>query len=239
MIETIRNFAPELLAGILVNLQVAAGAVAIGLGVGVPVALLREWVPRSRRIVWPCVRLMQAAPVYVVMYFILSMLSRDLSLFGEPAAGLVAVTLAQSVYMTAYVAENGYRALEHLRRDERNLALLFLPNLLRGAVLVVMSSGFGAAIGVSEAVAVTMREAASLHAVGQRVALFLVVIALFAAVFGVANAAIQRLVRWLSAPPRRAVDRVLEPGVGGIAHRLSRNGRRADGAPASSRPQRR
>ena len=51
--------------------------------------------------------------------------------------------------MTAYVAENGYRALEHLRRDERNLALLFLPNLMRGAVLVVMSSGFGAAIGVS------------------------------------------------------------------------------------------
>jgi hypothetical protein len=204
MIETIRNFAPELLAGILVNLQVAAGAVAIGLGVGVPVALLREWVPLSRRIVWPCVRLMQAAPVYVVMYFILSMLSRDLSLFGEPAAGLVAVTLAQSVYMTAYVAENGYRTLEHLRRDERNLALLFLPNLLRGAVLVVMSSGFGAAIGVSEAVAVTMREAARLHAVGQRVALFLVVIALFAAVFGVANAAIQTLVRWLSTPPKLA-----------------------------------
>jgi hypothetical protein len=204
MIEMIRNFVPELLGGFLVDLQVAAGAVAIGLGVGLPVALLRGWAPRSRRIVWPCVRLMQAAPVYVVMYFVVSTLPRDLSLFGAPAAGLVAVTLAQSVYMTAYVAENGYRALEHLRRDERNLALLFLPNLLRGAVLVVMSSGFGAAIGVSEAVAVTMREAARLHTVGPRAMLFLVVIALFATVFGVANAAIQRLVRWLSAPPKLA-----------------------------------
>ena len=58
-----------------------------------------------------------------------------------------------------------------------------------------------AAIGVSEAVAVTMREAARLHAVGPRVMLFLVVIALFATVFGVVNIAIQRLMRWLSEPP--------------------------------------
>ena len=83
----IRNFLTELLGGFLVDLQVAAGAVAIGLGVGLPVALLREWAPRSRRIVWPCVRLMQAAPVYVVMYFVVSTLPRDLSLFGAPAGG--------------------------------------------------------------------------------------------------------------------------------------------------------
>ncbi len=204
MMGMVLTFAPELLAGFLVNLQVAAGAVTVGLAVGLPLAVLRDRLPGSRRVVWPCVRLMQAAAVYVVMYFILSVVSRDLSLFGEPVAGVLAVTLAQSVYMSAYVAENGYRALEHLRRDERDLALLFLPNLLRGTVLVVMSSGFGAAIGVSEAVAVTMREAERLHSAGERVALFLMVIALFAAVFGGANAAIQRLVRRLSVPRRPA-----------------------------------
>jgi hypothetical protein len=204
MIEVIRAFLPTLLAGFLVNLEIAIGAVAIGLGLGLPLALLRRTAPRSAVVVWPCVRLMQAAPTYVVMYFALNALPRDLALFGAPAAGLFAVILAQSVYMVAYVADNMSRALEHLRRDERDLALLFLPNLLRGFVLVVMSSGFGAAIGVSEAVAVTIRQAERLHLVGERVMLFLVVIALFAAVFGGANAVIHRMVRCLSVPKKLA-----------------------------------
>jgi ABC-type amino acid transport system permease subunit len=207
MIEVIRHFLPELLAGFLVNLQISAGAVVIGLAIGVPLALARRYMPRSRRFVLPTVRLMQAAPVYVVMFFVLSLLPRDLTLFGVAATGLTAVILSQSVYMTSYIAENFYRAMEHLARDERDLALLFLPNLLRGFVLVVMSSGFGAAIGVQEAVGVTMRQAERLHAVGERVVLFLVVIGLFAAVFGVANGVIRRLMRRLATPKKLALER--------------------------------
>ena len=60
MIEVLRNFAPTLLAGFLVNLEIASAAVALGLAVGVPMALLRHRLPVSRRIVWPCVWLMQA-----------------------------------------------------------------------------------------------------------------------------------------------------------------------------------
>jgi len=75
--------------------------------------------------------------------------------------------------------------------------LLFLPNLLRGAVLVVMSSGFGAAIGVSEAVGVTMRRAEKLPAMGDRMILFVAVIAFFVVVFGVANVLIGKLMRQL------------------------------------------
>ena len=198
MIGLLRDFTPVLLSGFLVNLEVAFGAVVIGLAAGLPMALLRSKLPWSRRFVWPCVRLLQAAPVYVVMFFVLSALPRDLSLFGWPVAGLVAVVLAQATYMTSYVAENFYRALQHLARNERGRALLFLPNMLRGFVVVVMSSGFGAAIGVSEAVAVTMRQAERLHAVGDRVLLFVVVIAFFVAVFGTANALIRALVRRLS-----------------------------------------
>ena len=142
---------------------------------------------------------MQAAPTYAIMFFALSALPRDLSVLGWPIAGLAAVMLAQAVYMIAYVAENFYRALEHLDQNERERALLFLPNLLRGFVVVVMSSGFGAAIGVSEAVGVTMQQAELLHAAGDRVLLFLVVIAFFVTVFGGANALIRSLVRRLSA----------------------------------------
>ena len=198
MIELLRHFLPELLAGFLVNLEVAFGAVMVGLAVGLPMALLRDRLPGSQRIVWPCVRLMQAAPTYVIMYFMLSMLPRDISLFGFHTAGLAAVILAQSVYLASYIADNGYRALEHLHRNEREHALLFLPNLLRGFFVVVMSSGFGAAIGVSEAVSVTMREAERLHTVGPRILLFVVAIALFVAMFGGANVVIRYLVRRLS-----------------------------------------
>ena len=198
------HFLPELLSGFVVTLEIAIGAVVIGLAIGLPLALMRLVAPRSRRIVWSGVRLMQAAPTYVIMYFVLNILPRDLSLFGLAITGLMAVTLAQSVYMTAYVAENGYRALEHLQRDEKDLALLFVPNVLRGWVVVVMSSGFGAAIGVSEAVGVTMRHAERMPAVGDRVALFVTVIGGFVVVFSAANWAINRLIRWLSVPKKLA-----------------------------------
>jgi ABC-type amino acid transport system permease subunit len=207
MIELLRHFLPELVSGFLVNLAIAFGAVLVGLAVGLPMAVLRDRVPRSHRFIWPCVRLMQAAPTYVIMYFVLSMLPRDLSLFGFRFSGLAAVILSLSVYMASYIAENFYRALEHMHRGEREHALLFLPNLLRGFFVVVMSSGFAAAIGVSEAVSVTMREAERLHTIGPRILLFVVAITFFVAVFSAANAVIRRLVRRLSEPVGRP-DRV-------------------------------
>jgi len=199
MIDMLGHFLPVLLSGFMVNVRIAFAAVAIGLFLGLPLALLRHSAPWSRWLVNPCVRLMQAAPVYVVMFFVLNALPGDLVLFGAPVTGLAAVILSQALNMIAYVAENGYQAIEYLSRSERDHALLFIPNLLRGFLVVVMSSGIGAAIGVSEAVGVTMRQAEQLHVLGDRVLLFLDVIALFAAIFGVTNALIQRVVRLLSA----------------------------------------
>jgi len=72
--------------------------------------------------------------------------------------------------------------------------LLFLPNLLRGFVVVVMSSGFGAAVGVSEAVSVTMHQAERYPALGDRILLFAVTITFFVLVFGLVNILIQHLI---------------------------------------------
>ena len=199
MIDAIGHFLPLLLRGFAVNLEIAFGAMLIGLGVGLPLATMRDRVPRSSRIVLPCVRFMQAAPTYVIMFFVLSVLPRDFTLFGFHASGFAAVTLSLSVYLASYIAENFYRALQHMHRGERTHALLFLPNLLRGFFVVVMSSGFGAAIGVSEAVGVTMHEAERLHSAGERIVLFIIAIALFVAVFRSANVLIGYLVRRLSA----------------------------------------
>ena len=85
--------------------------------------------------------------------------------------------------------------LPHLRYRDVGKALLFLPNLLRGFNVVIMSSGFGAAIGVAEAVGVTVREAEMLETMGERVALFLTAIVLFVTFFSAANLLVQRLAR--------------------------------------------
>ena len=181
---------------------------------------LRRRVAFTGGLVRSCIGLMQALPTYVVMFFVLILLPRDLSVFGRPLTGFTAVVVAQSIYLTAYVSEDAYEALGHLARGNPERALLFLPNLLRGFVVVVMSSGFGAAVGVSEAVSATMRQAERLPTAGDRILLFGVAIAFFALVVGALNALIRHLIgrlgrgrgahrpsrvarHWLRSPARR------------------------------------
>ncbi len=199
MTLTFGDFIP-ILGGFVVNLEIAFAALVIGSAVGLPLALLRHRTRHLGRLIRLCVRLMQAAPTYAIMFFALTLIPGSLSLFGLPISGLAAVVIAQSVYLSAYVSDNALRALQHRARGEREQALLLLPNVMRGFFVVVMSSGFGAAIGVSEAVAMTLKQAERLHVLRERVFLFLVVIAFFVAVSGTANALLQVLVRALSRP---------------------------------------
>lgn len=205
MLQVVEQFFPVLLAGFLVNLEIGLGAVVIGVLFGVPLSLLRRGVPSMQKPVSLCIRLMQALPTYVGMFFMLNWLPRDLVLFGLPITGLIAVTLAQAVYLTAYVAEDATEAFRHVDQDERERALLFFPNLLRGFVVVVMSSGFGAAVGVPEAVSATLRQAERLSAVGDRVLLFAVAIAFFAVIVGSLNALGKLLVK-------RVIGRMIQAG---------------------------
>ena len=200
MIAVLQAFLPEMFAGFLVNLQVAGVAVALGMLVGLPLALLRLRLPWSIRIIRPCIMLMQAAPVYVIMFFLLNLLPREMRLFGLtiPMTALTALILSQAINMIAYMAENAYPALIHLRQRELPQAVLFLPNVMRGFIVVVMSSGLGAAIGVPEAVGVTLAHAQRLPNLGDRVLLFLVVMAFFVTVFGTANLLLRQIVRRLS-----------------------------------------
>jgi His/Glu/Gln/Arg/opine family amino acid ABC transporter permease subunit len=194
-------FLPKLFDGFLINLHVALASVLIGLALGLPLAALRD---RARVLELPirwAIRLMQAAPVYVIMFFILNMLPHGITLFGERivVTALSALILAQALNMVAYMEENGLEALRHARARRWPQAILFLPNILRGFIVVVMSSGIGAAIGVSEAVGVTLHHARGLPALGDRVALFLIVITCFVAVFGTANALLRRVITRIGA----------------------------------------
>jgi His/Glu/Gln/Arg/opine family amino acid ABC transporter permease subunit len=202
MFAIVHQFIPILWAGFLVNLEIGVAAVAIGTIVGVALTLLRRRLSLLQRPVHLCIQLMQALPTYVTMFFVLTLLPDDLALWGRPIESVTAVVLAQSVYMTSYVAEDAYEALEHWKRNDRDQALLFLPNLLRGFVVVVMSSGFGAAVGVSEAVSVTMHQAERFPALGDRILLFAVTITFFVLVFGLVNILIQHLISRLSRLPQ-------------------------------------
>lgn len=195
MIEVLRGFIPVFFAGFLVNLEIGAGALALGLAAGLPLAVLRRQVRWARPVLWLCIRLMQAAPVYVLMFFLLHMFPKDATLLGVPVtvSGLAAVILCLAVYLAAYIADAAYQALEDLSQHERERARLFFPNVLRGFSVVVMASGIGAAVGVSEAVGTTLRQAERLPTLGDKVVLFLIVIGFFAGVFSTVNALIRHL----------------------------------------------
>ncbi len=197
-------FLPELFDGFLINLWVAFSAVAIGLVFGLPLALIRDRLAWTEVPIRLSIRVMQAAPVYVIMFFLLNLIPTRISFLGWTiaATGLAALILAQAVNMVAYMEENGLQALRHLRRREMAQAILFVPNVMRGFIVVVMSSGLGAAIGVSEAVGVTLRHAQRLPDLGDRVVLFLLVIGFFVSVFGTANALLRRVIRRLAARGR-------------------------------------
>jgi ABC-type amino acid transport system permease subunit len=171
---------------------------------GAPLVLLRRRFVWSRPVLRVAIRLMQAAPVYVIMFFMLQLFPKDAHFLGMPVrlSALTAVIVSQAVNMVAYMAENGHQALEHLDRNERAQALLFFPNVLRGFLIVVMSSGIGAAIGVSEAVGVTLKQAERLATLGEKVMLFLVVIAFFATLFSAANALTRYLMQRMLARSR-------------------------------------
>jgi hypothetical protein len=218
MKHVIQHFIPALLAGFLVNLKIGVMVVTVSVLLGIPITLLQRNVRMARRPVGILIQLMQALPTYVVMFFVITLLPRDLAFLGQPVTGLMAVVVAQSVYLTAYVAEDAREALRHLDLGNREHALLFLPNLLRGFVVVVMSSGFGAAVGVSEAVSATMRQAERLPYVGDRILLFGVAITLFAVIVGSLNILIRHIIARLIRPtnttaPSTAVPSTIAPNT--------------------------
>jgi ABC-type amino acid transport system permease subunit len=206
MATVFHEFLPHFLAGFLVNLEIGVSVVAIALLLGVPLTLIRRRVPAMRRPIGAAIGLFQAIPTYVAMFFILTWLPREMMLFGSPITGIAAVVLSLSVYLTAYVAEDANEALQHLDRHDRERAMLFMPNLLRGFTVVLMSSGFAAAVGVSEAVSVTMHQAERLPRLGERILLFAVAIAFFAAILGPLNMLGRELVRRLIGRYARSAD---------------------------------
>jgi len=195
VIEILPTFLPHFFAGLVVNVEIASLSLMVGLLVGVPlVAMLQA----GRVVAVPTgglVSALRAAPTFVVMFFLLNAIppqyTRNLSLFGDWS--MTAVILSQAVYAISYVADNGLVAARALRAGDTAKAALFLPSLARAFCVLLMSSGMAAAVGIQEAISITIREAERMPNLGDRVQLFLVVMVFFAVTLQCAFALINRL----------------------------------------------
>lgn len=175
------EFFPDLLAGMVVNFEIAAIALVVGLALGGLLALARLGGGILGGGATTLIGLMRAAPTFVVMFFLLNIIPRDATLFGIGVApsGIMTVALSLVPYSASYVADNGAEALKQLRAGSPLGALQFLPNVTRAFFVLVMSSSAGAAIGVTEGIAVILREAVLLPSLGDKLVLFAVGILFF------------------------------------------------------------
>jgi hypothetical protein len=175
------EFIPELLVGMAVNFEIAAIALVIGLALGALLALARLGGGVLGAVATSLIGLMRAAPTFVVMFFLLNIIPRDATLFGIGMApsGVMTVALSLVPYSASYVADNGAEALRQLRAGSPLGALQFLPNVTRAFLVLVMSSSAGAAIGVTEGIAVILRESVLLPSLGDKLVVFAIGILFF------------------------------------------------------------
>lgn len=190
------DFFADLLAGMAVNFEIAAIALLIGLVLGGLLALGRLSGGATGAVATTLIGLMRAAPTFVVMFFLLNIIPRDATLFGlgVTPSPLMIVALSLVPYSASYVADNGAEALKQLRAGSPLGALQFLPNVTRAFFVLVMSSSAGAAIGVTEGIAVILREAVLLPALGDKLVLFSIGIVFFGVTLQ-AGFALMRLVQ--------------------------------------------
>lgn len=194
------GYPAELASAMVVNFRIGAIAFGIGLVLGVLFIVLQMAGGIWHVFVTPIINLMRAAPTFVVMFFLLNIIPRPFMVFGVEmslsASMIVALSLAP--YAAAYFADNGRAAVLGLQGGSQTEALLFLPNLIRAYVVLVMSSSAGVAIGVQEGVAVVLKQAELQATHGERILVFAVGVFAFGAIFQVGFAVVRTMVWYLS-----------------------------------------
>ena len=183
MIEILPDFLPIFLAGLVVNLEIACASLVLGLLLGLPLAVCLGACRALAAAAGSLVGLLRAAPTFVVMFFLLNILPREIQIAGHDIqTGLLAVILANAAYAVAYIADNGLVALRALRAGNMAAAVLFLPNLTRAFFVLTLASSMAAAVGTPEAIFVTLRQAERLPALSDQIMLFVFVMLFFGAV---------------------------------------------------------
>ena len=194
MIAFLAGFVPDLLRGMLVNFEIAGLAMVLGVAAAVPIIAARLRGGAVGTLAGLMVSVMWALPTFIVMFFLANVVPNEWTILGRTLrfTGLPVVVVSLAVFATAYVADNGLDAIRHLRRGNQGSALLFLPQLARAFFVLVTSSSQAAALGVLEAVTITLRQGDRLPELWQRLLLFLGVVLVFVALQRTAFSVIDR-----------------------------------------------
>lgn len=203
--EILPSFVPAFLGGLLVNLELALVSMALSLPLGAALLGVRSLGSGVRRAADLLRMVMRATPIFVMMFFLLNTLPRgDGTAWGEmlPFASVIG---AMVVYGTAYVADNALVFLDERRKGSPTAAPLFVMGLVRGYFVMVFSSGFAAAVGVVEAISVTIRTLEGLRDPGDRIGLMLVALGILVIVTQTIFWAVNRTrVIWMTRATRSA-----------------------------------
>jgi His/Glu/Gln/Arg/opine family amino acid ABC transporter permease subunit len=185
MLDMLPRFLPEFLSGLVVNFELATCALLGGLLLGLPLAVARFRNGLASTPAGWLVALLRTVPTFVVMFFLVNVVPATVSI-GSWQFGMtpwLAVVLSLTLYAAAYVSDHAVEAMRQLRSGSPVAAMLFVMGLVRAFFVMVLSSGFGAAVGVVEATTITLRAIETLPKVSDRLLLIGLVILIFTVCF--------------------------------------------------------
>jgi len=185
MLELLRHFLPEFLAGLAVNFEIAICALLIGMFLGALLAAARFHNGLAATPSAWVVAVLRTVPTFVVMFFLVNVVPASFHVGSRQFAMTpsLAVVLSLSLYASAYVSDHAVEAMRQLRSGSPVAAMLFVMGLVRAFFVMVLSSGFGAAVGVVEATTITLRTIETLPKAGDRLLLIGLVILIFTLCF--------------------------------------------------------
>ena len=175
------DFIEEFLTGFVTNLWVGGASLLLGLAVGGLLARLRFGGGVFGRIATAATSLFNATPTFVAMFVLLNLLPRSVTVAGYALTVPMAtfVILSLGIYAASNISSGLLDTLRFLREGSVRAAMLFIPNTTRVFVVLVLASSTGAAIGVPEAVTVTLRHAELLPDVTSRIMLVSLALVMF------------------------------------------------------------
>jgi His/Glu/Gln/Arg/opine family amino acid ABC transporter permease subunit len=185
MLDVLMNFFPRFLNGLIVNFEMAMWSIAGGLLLALPLAYVRLSSGFAGKVCDALVAVFRSAPTFVLVFFLVNVVPSQFSVGGlsMQMTPWLAVVLALIIYGAAYLSDTGIEPLRHLKEGSVVSALLYLMTAVRAFFMMVLSSCFGAAVGVVESITVTLRTLENLPSVQDRLVLIAVVIGIFTICF--------------------------------------------------------
>jgi ABC-type amino acid transport system permease subunit len=194
------TFAVDFIQAFLVNISVGFASLLVGLVIGIPFAYVWYAGGFIAGLIGVVVGLLRASPVFVFMFLCLNILTQVID-GGSTRASLtpmIALVLALSCYSISVVADTWLDLLKRYGTMTRESIMLAIPVHIRTFVILVMSTSVGAAIGVQEAVMLTLARGETLSTRQDQIELVSVVLLLFVVFFSAARYLIVLLTRQLN-----------------------------------------